>query len=204
MNQPETSILDKAVASLNCLRDLASQSKQTIVMVTHDANVARSAFRLLMFRDGNIERDIPQDEFAANSQAFNVGSGQFPKLLFANCERSSDSLGGESLMPLRRLSIREIRSRPARSLLTLLSIVIGVSAMVATYLASDSAQLGSDCNGSRVTGNASLEIEAVGGASFDGKPLEPVAKLPGVKIASPILRRYSNMTVKKCRWRKID
>ena len=60
------------------LRDLATQSKQTIVMVTHDANVARAAFRLLMFRDGNIERDIPQDEFAANSQAFNVGSGQFP------------------------------------------------------------------------------------------------------------------------------
>ncbi len=61
------------------LRDLATHSKQTIVMVTHDANVARSAFRLLMFRDGNIERDIPQDEFAANSQAFNMGSGQFPK-----------------------------------------------------------------------------------------------------------------------------
>ena len=60
------------------LRNLASESKQTIVMVTHDANVARSAFRLLMFRDGNIDRDIPQDEFAANSQAFNVGSGQFP------------------------------------------------------------------------------------------------------------------------------
>jgi len=61
------------------LRDLASESKQTIIMVTHDANVARSAFRLLMFRDGNIERDIPQDEFAANAQAFNVGSGQYPK-----------------------------------------------------------------------------------------------------------------------------
>ena len=99
-------------------------------------------------------------------------------------------------MPLRRLSIREIRSRPARSLLTLLSIVIGVSAMVATYLASDSAQLAQIAMVRAVTGNASLEIEAVGGASFDGKPLEPVAKLQGVKIASPILRRYSNMTVK--------
>lgn len=100
-------------------------------------------------------------------------------------------------MPLRRLSIREIRSRPARSLLTLLSIVIGVSAIVATYLASDSAQLAQIAMVRAVTGNASLEIEAVGGASFDGKPLEPVAKLPGVKIASPILRRYSNMTVKR-------
>ncbi|HUP78177.1 MAG TPA: FtsX-like permease family protein [Pirellula sp.] len=99
-------------------------------------------------------------------------------------------------MPLRRLSIREIQSRPARSLLTLLSIVIGVSAIVATYLASDSAQLAQIAMVRAVTGNASLEIEAVGGASFDGKPLEPVAKLPGVRIASPILRRYSNMTVK--------
>ena len=100
-------------------------------------------------------------------------------------------------MPLKRLSIREIRSRPARSLLTLLSIVIGVSAIVATYLASDSAQLAQIAMVRAVTGNASLEIEAVGGASFEGKPLEPVAKLPGVKIASPILRRYSNMKVKR-------
>ena len=100
-------------------------------------------------------------------------------------------------MPLKRLSIREIRSRPARSLLTLLSIVIGVSAIVATYLASDSAQLAQIAMVRAVTGNASLEIEAVGGASFEGKPLEPVAKLPGIKIASPILRRYSNMKVKR-------
>ena len=62
------------------LGELATDSKQTIVMVTHDANVAKSAFRLLMFRDGNIERDLSHDEFAANAQAFNMGSGQFPKV----------------------------------------------------------------------------------------------------------------------------
>ena len=98
-------------------------------------------------------------------------------------------------MPLRRLSIREIRSRPARSLLTLLSIVGGVSAIVATYLASDSAQLAQIALVRAVTGNASLEIEAVGGASFNGKPLEAIASIPGVAVASPVLRRYSNMTV---------
>ena len=98
-------------------------------------------------------------------------------------------------MPLRRLSIREIRSRPARSLLTLLSIVGGVSAIVATYLASDSAQLAQIALVRAVTGNASLEIEAVGGASFEGRPLEAIASIPGVAVASPVLRRYSNMTV---------
>jgi putative ABC transport system ATP-binding protein len=60
------------------LESLARNSGQTIVMVTHDSNVAKSAFRLLMFRDGNIARDLSHDQFAANSQAFNVGSGQFP------------------------------------------------------------------------------------------------------------------------------
>ena len=40
-----------------------------------------------------------------------------------------------------------------------------------------------------------MEIEAAGGTSFDGKPLEPIAKLPGVTVASPVLRRYLIMTV---------
>lgn len=98
-------------------------------------------------------------------------------------------------MPLRKLSVREIQSRPARSLLTLLSIVIGVAAIVATSLASTSAQLAQIAMVRAVTGNASLEIEGAGSLSFDGKPLEPIASLPGVAVASPILRRYSNMTL---------
>ena len=98
-------------------------------------------------------------------------------------------------MPLRRLSIREIQSRPARSFLTLLSIVGGVAAIVATYLASESAQLAQIALVRAVSGNAALEIEGAGGASFDGKPLEPIAKLAGVAVASPVLRRYSNMTL---------
>jgi putative ABC transport system ATP-binding protein len=59
------------------LRDLASDHQQTIIMVTHDANVAKSAFRLLLFRDGSIERDIPQEEFANNFPV--SASGPYPK-----------------------------------------------------------------------------------------------------------------------------
>ena len=98
-------------------------------------------------------------------------------------------------MPLRKLSRREIQSRPLRSLLTLLSIVIGVSAIVATSLASSSARLAQIAMVSAVTGNASLEIESVGGASFDGKPLEAVLDIPGVEVASPVMKRLSQMTI---------
>ena len=58
------------------LRSLASDLNQTIVMVTHDAQVARSAFRLLKFRDGNIEKDISQDDFARDASAFQISSPQ--------------------------------------------------------------------------------------------------------------------------------
>lgn len=42
------------------LRDLVQQHGQTIVMVTHDPNVAKSASRLLLIRDGEIESDQSQ------------------------------------------------------------------------------------------------------------------------------------------------
>lgn len=56
------------------LRSLASDHKHTIVMVTHDAKVARSAFRLLLFRDGMIERDLNQSDFAHDFPAGDSGT----------------------------------------------------------------------------------------------------------------------------------
>jgi putative ABC transport system permease protein len=98
-------------------------------------------------------------------------------------------------MPLKKLSIRGIVSRPLRSLLTLMSIIIGVAAIVATSLASNSAQLAQIAMVKAVTGNASLEIEAVAGASFDISFLEQLRNLPGIRVASPVLRRYSNLSL---------
>ncbi|MFO0012248.1 MAG: ABC transporter ATP-binding protein [Planctomycetota bacterium] len=60
------------------LRSLALDSQQTIVMVTHDAQVARAAFRLVKFRDGNIESDMTKDEFSTGAPAFPVSSGGSP------------------------------------------------------------------------------------------------------------------------------
>ncbi len=43
----------------NLLRRLATEHKQTIVMVTHDSEVAKQADRLVRLRDGLIEKDGP-------------------------------------------------------------------------------------------------------------------------------------------------
>lgn len=99
------------------------------------------------------------------------------------------------MKPLLKLSVREIRGRPLRSLLTLLSIVIGVAAVVATSLASSSARLAQTAMVKAVTGRTALEIQSVGGDSFDGKPLEKIGQTDGVEIASPAIRRYASMTI---------
>lgn len=60
------------------LRSLAADHKHTIVMVTHDAKVARSAFRLLLFRDGMIERDVHHSDFDHGFPAGDSGTFMRP------------------------------------------------------------------------------------------------------------------------------
>src|SRR5690242_2573432 len=47
---------------LNLLREAVDQFKQTVVMVTHDAEAASAGDRLVVLRDGKICRDAPMDQ----------------------------------------------------------------------------------------------------------------------------------------------
>lgn len=96
-------------------------------------------------------------------------------------------------MALSRLSLRELQSRPARSLLTLLSIIIGAGAIVATYIASESAKLAQRAMVQNVTGNAQLEIQAAGGGSFDIREVLFLKQIDGIEVISPSVRRYSTL-----------
>lgn len=97
-------------------------------------------------------------------------------------------------MALFRLSLRELQSRPVRSLLTLLSIVIGAAAIVATFLSSSSARLAQRAMVEGVTGNAHLEVQAAGGSSFDIREVLFLKEVPGIAVISPSVRRYSTLT----------
>jgi len=90
---------------------------------------------------------------------------------------------------LLRFSIREVVSRPGRATLTLLSIVIGVAAVVAVTISTQTTRRAYRQMFASVSGKAALEVEAEAGGGLDEKLLDVVAQTPGVAAAVPLIQR---------------
>ncbi len=88
-------------------------------------------------------------------------------------------------MILARLVWNEVRQRPGRAVLTLLSIVIGVSAVLSVSLAIDNAHRAYEDMYKTMAGRADLEVAAVDGSSFPSSVLAEVERVPGVAVAVP-------------------
>src|SRR6478752_7795392 len=88
---------------------------------------------------------------------------------------------------------REARMRPSRAILTLLSIVIGVAAVVAVTIASSTTGHAFDQIFKTVAGKADLEVVAPVGTSFADKVATKLQELPSVKMVAPIIKRPTVM-----------
>ena len=88
-----------------------------------------------------------------------------------------------------KLGWREARNRPGRALLTLLSIVIGVAAVVAVSFATKSTRAAFDDIYQTIAGKASLEVTATVGTRFDQDLIDTVRAVPGVKAATPLFQQ---------------
>lgn len=94
-------------------------------------------------------------------------------------------------MPLKRISLREIRKHPSRALLTLASIVIGVAAVVAVTMATATTRRAYQMMYQSTTGRADLELTAEGDQSFDENLFTIVEQTPGVAGAVPLVQRLT-------------
>jgi macrolide transport system ATP-binding/permease protein len=104
------------------LKDLARQG-HTMILITHDPEVATHADRVVEFRDGKVNSDSGPAPGAVDPTHNN-------KLrdLFLGREVSHALAGlGEAV----RMALRSLKANLSRTLLTLLGIVIGVAAVVA-------------------------------------------------------------------------
>ncbi|HWC91457.1 MAG TPA: FtsX-like permease family protein [Pirellulales bacterium] len=92
-------------------------------------------------------------------------------------------------MRLARLSVRQMLARPGRTVLTLLSVVIGVAAVASVSLAIGTTRRAYQDMFVALTGRADIEITAVGTGGIDQGLVQTLEQMPGVKAAVPMMQK---------------
>jgi macrolide transport system ATP-binding/permease protein len=106
------------------LKDLAAQG-HTVILITHDANVAANAARVIEIRDGEIVRD------SSDGQPPSVAAMAMPPDVSHLGGKSARSAMYAGFQESLRMAMRALRANIFRTILTLLGIVIGVGSVVA-------------------------------------------------------------------------
>lgn len=109
---------------LALLAQLHQQGK-TVIIITHDAEVASHAQRLIEMRDGRIVRDSGAPPQASTPEG-NIDAVTPQALPVEQPLASSLADAGEAV----RMALRALRANVFRTVLTLLGIVIGVASVV--------------------------------------------------------------------------
>lgn len=127
-----TGALDSKSGSdmLELLKELHSQG-HTIILVTHDANVAACADRIIEMRDGKIVSDRTQRHQIDDNINLPVQKSSPDSRLRAIWGRSSEAF---------RMAWFALASHRMRTLLTMLGIIIGITAVVCVVALGQGAQ----------------------------------------------------------------
>lgn len=96
-------------------------------------------------------------------------------------------------MILWRISLRELRSRPGRALLTLFSIVLGVASVVAVTLATGAARTAYKDLFSAVAGKSDLAVTSEGTDGFSQEYVAELDKVEGFAAVVPSLTKPVRM-----------
>jgi macrolide transport system ATP-binding/permease protein len=115
------------------LEDLARKG-HTVILITHDAEVARHADRIVEIADGRVVRDSGRKDDVADPKR----NEQVQRLFMSR--RASSLLGG--IGEAVRMALRSLQANLFRTVLTLLGIVIGVASVVALLAIGQGVQSG--------------------------------------------------------------
>ncbi len=92
-------------------------------------------------------------------------------------------------MKMWQFSIRQVGARPGRAVLTVLSIVIGVAAVVAVSESTTATRQAYHSMFKAINGKSDLEVTADSLEGVDQNLIDSIEAIPGVKAAVPLLQR---------------
>jgi macrolide transport system ATP-binding/permease protein len=120
-DEPTGNLDSKSGTAILDLFERLNQQGLTLVMVTHDENVAKRAGRRVHIIDGSLT-DVTHEE----------NNSKLSHSLRTSVDTSAVSRSGITLRDLVNEAIAGMFARPGRMVLTILGIVIGLTALVAT------------------------------------------------------------------------
>jgi macrolide transport system ATP-binding/permease protein len=192
---------------LELFRKLNEEAGVTIILVTHDENVARYAKRIIRITDGVVEAEEPQPQKARGEQV-----------------DASPPVGPEAVAKLRsglawlrvqwmvRTALHGLRRNVMRAALTTLGIVIGVAAVIAMMEIGRGSSSAIQATIASMGANNLLVLPGTassGGVSFGGgtnKTLTPqdaeaiLNECPAVRGAVPIVRARTQVIYGNRNW----
>lgn len=129
MNDAQVILADEPTGALDSQsgKDVLALLKQlhqrgkTVIIITHDAEVASHAERLIEMRDGRIISDSGEQPSNLSQQAHPFGPPSAPRQTSILLADSAEAV---------RMALRALRANLFRTVLTLLGIVIGVASVV--------------------------------------------------------------------------
>lgn len=193
---------------MRIIEDL-NRGGKTVIMVTHEREVAERARRVILMRDGEIVSDISKPS-SASAQSGAVGNKPAEDLwktqfLSAN---AADRAGWSDHVSE---AFRSILSNKLRSVLSMLGILIGVAAVIAMLALGEGAKdaisqrlasLGSNLlmvrPGSPQTRGVALEAGTV--TRFTLQDAEAIAELPDIKQVSASVRGRGQLVAGSKNW----
>jgi macrolide transport system ATP-binding/permease protein len=187
------------------LEDLNKKGK-TIVMVTHEQEIAVRAQRIIRMRDGEIvadERKKPKRKKpAAISQELSID---------AILSESRQTLGQAAFIDHFRQALHAIISHKMRSFLSMVGILIGIASVIAMLalgqgakesITKQLASLGSNLlivrPGASQMGGVALEAGAV--TRFTLQDADALAKLPEIRMVSPAVSGRGQLVYGSNNW----
>ena len=125
-DEPTGNLDTKSEAEIIHILKALNEQGKTIIMVTHEREVAKHAQRIITMRDGTIESDEFKGQHITE-QAVNRPDLSVPNIL----SHKRSSFGRMEFVQHLRQSIRAILSNKIRSFLSMLGILFGVAAVIA-------------------------------------------------------------------------